>query len=124
MLHDREIQSPAKNEGLAHDAVCEGGIAIVGDRNRTGGVQWGEIAERSALARPSRGSDGKDIDDRAALGLSKPLDPLDRIDNWNRVGHGADRSKAASGSSSRAGRDRLFVRLAGLAQVHVQIDEA
>ncbi len=71
-----------------------------------------------------RGRDGKHIDDRAAFWLTQPLDPLDRIDHRNRVRHGADRSESARRSGGRAGRDRLFVRLAGFAQVHVQIDEA
>src|SRR5208282_4829657 len=100
------------------------GLAIVSDRDGSGGVQRSKVGERYALTRPGRGGNGKHIDDRAAFGLTKPLDPLHRIDNWNCVGHGADRSEATSGRGGRARRNRLFVRLAGLAQVHMQIDEA
>ncbi len=76
-----------------------------------------------ALAGAGRGGDGKDIDHGAALGLPQPLHPFDRIDDRGGVGHGADGSESARGRGRRAGSNRLFVRLAGLAQVNVQIDE-
>ncbi len=124
MLHDREIQFSAQDQRLAHDAVVENGLAVVGDRDGSGGLQRAEIGERGALAAAGRGRNGKHIDDGAALGLTQPLDPLDRIDNRNRIRHGADGSKSARSRSRGAGRNRLFVRLARLAQVHMQIDEA
>ena len=124
VLHHRKIQLSAENQRLAHDAVIEDGLAIVGRRNRSGGLQRAEVGERSALAGAGRGRNGKHIDDRAAFRLTKPFDPLHRIDHRNRVRHGADRGKSTGGSGGRARRDRLFVHLSGLAQVHVQIDKA
>ena len=47
MLHDREIQLSAQNQRLAHDAVFEDGLAVVGDRNCSGGVQRAKVGERS-----------------------------------------------------------------------------
>jgi len=77
MLHDREIQLATQNQRLAHNGVFEDGLAIIGNRDCSGGLQRAQIGEGSALARSRRGCDGKHVDDRAALGLTKPLDPLD-----------------------------------------------
>ena len=85
MLHDREIQLSAQQQSLAHNAVIEDGLAIVGDRNGSGGLQGAEVGKGGALAGARRGSNGKDIDDRAALGLTKPLDPLVPCWAWYRL---------------------------------------
>ncbi len=124
VLHDREIQLSAEKESLTHDVVFEDGLAVVGDGDRSGGVQRTEVGERGSLARSRGGGNGKDVDDGTAFRLAKPFDPLHRIDDWNSVGHGADRCKATGRRSGSAGCDGLLVPLPGLAQVHVQIDEA
>src|ERR1039458_9962814 len=71
-------------------STIEASAAVVVVRYCSGGVERTEVGERGSLAGPGRGGDGKHIDDGAAFGLTKPLDPLDRIDHWNCVGHGAN----------------------------------
>ena len=40
------------------------------------------------------------------------------------IGHRADGGESAGGSGRRSGRNRFFVRLPGLAQMHMQVDES
>ena len=50
MLHDGEIQLPGQNQRLAHDAVIEDGLAIVGDGDCSRGLERAEVGERGTLA--------------------------------------------------------------------------
>ena len=63
--------------------------------------------------RPGRGRGGPDPGEDARL-----------VEGRRRVRHGADRGEAAVHGRGEPGRDRLGVLVAGLAQVHVEIDEA
>ena len=124
VLHHRKIQLGAEAQRHAHHVIVENRLAVVGDGDRSGALQGAEIGERSAPAAARGGCDRKDVDHRPALGIPQPRHPLRRIDHGRGVGHGANRSESSGGSRGRSAGDGLFVTLARLAQVHVQVDEA
>src|ERR1035438_2236897 len=123
MLHDREIQFRAEAQSHAHDVVVENGLAVVGDGDRSRPLQGAEVGESSALAAPGGGGDGEDVDQGCALGIAEPCDPFRGVNYGRGVGHGADRGEASGSRGGGTGSDGLFVTLAGLAQVNVQVDE-
>ena len=68
---------------------------------------------------------GKDIDHRAALAAiaSSAVISGESL-TGDSVGHGADGSEASGGCRRGSGGDGFFVLLPGLAQMHMQVDEA
>src|ERR1039458_3554470 len=109
MLDNGEIQLTTQDERLAHDAVIENGLPVVGYGNRARALQSAEIREHGALATARGSGNRKDVDHAPAFGLSKPFHPVERIHDRNRVGHGANGSEAPSGGGGGSGRNRLFV---------------
>ena len=83
-----------------------------------------EVGKRASAAAARGGGDGKNVDDRFALGMAQPRDPFRSIDNRRCVGHAADGREASRSSGGGSAGDGFFVVLPGLAQVDVQVDEA
>jgi hypothetical protein len=110
----------APEEGGVHDA-----LAVVGEGHAAGLCQLRELGERLAPQAPRDGADGVHAHDALAGGLGEDVVGdgavvVDRV----RVGHARDGREAARGRRARAGGHRLLVLVAGLAQVHVDVDEA
>src|SRR5215467_854338 len=61
---------------------------------------------------------------RAAGRVTHPLSNCRRVVDRRGVGHGADGGKSSSGCSHRPACDSFLMRLARLAKVNVNIDEA
>jgi hypothetical protein len=111
-------------QGLAHDAVFEDGVAVVGDGHCAGGLDGRIVVDGLAL-RSARGrGDGKDANGRAALRRLHPAGNLRRVVHRDGVGHGRNGGESARRGRRRAGGDGLLVALAGLAQVDVHVDQA
>ena len=84
--------------------------------------ELGELGTREALG---HGADRHDLGQAAgAAEVEHALGGLGRVGDGARVGHGEDRRVAARRSGCRAAGDGLGVLAAGLAQVHVEVDEA
>src|SRR4029077_827664 len=83
-----------------------------------------EVGEHCPFAGMGSGGNREHVYYRTALRLLQPRDPLRRVDNRLRVGHAADGSKSSRSGGSGASGNSFLVSLAGLAQVHMQVDEA
>ncbi len=109
---------------MAHDRVAEDRLAVVGEGHGACPLERGEVSELFAMAADGCSGNRKDVHVRAARGIEHPAGDFSRVIHGAGVGHGADGGKAAGGCGHGAAGDRLFVGLAGLAQVNVNIDEA
>ena len=67
VLDDAEAHARGGGEGLAHHAVFEDGVAVVGDGHGAGGLERGIVVEGLALGAAGSCGDGEDADGRAAL---------------------------------------------------------
>ena len=67
---------------------------------------------------------GKDVHVGAARGIEHPARDVRRVIHGAGVRHGADGGKSAGGGGHGAAGNGLFVRLSGLTQVDVNINEA
>ena len=123
VLNDREADLGRQRKGLAHDVVVEDRFAVVAEGDGASLAQSLVVAEFFSLAAQRGRSNRKDVDHRAALAVLHPARDGRRIIHRARVGHGAHRGESAHGRSRRTGGNRFFVRLARLAQVHVQINK-
>src|SRR6266550_1403666 len=124
MLNYRKINLGGGPQSLVHDLITQDGLTVIGDSDGSCALQSTKVGKHSAFAGTGRGRHRKNVDHRAALPLLHPFDPFRRIQNWVRVWHAADRSESASRGSCSPGGDTLFVNLAGLAQVNMQINKA
>ena len=124
VLDDGEVETGRRPQRVAHHGVAEDGTAVVADCDPAGALQGSEISKHGALAGMGRGDNREHVDHSAAFRLLNPGNPFGRIDNRRRVRHAANGSEAASSSSGSSGCDALFVALARLTQVDVQINEA
>ena len=123
VLDDAQAHARRGGQRLAHHAVFQNRMAVVGDGHGARGLERGIVVERLAL-RSARGrGDGKDANRRAALRRLHPAGNLRRIVHRDGVGHGGHGGKAARRCRRRAGGDGLLVALARLAQVHVHVDQ-
>ena len=98
---------------------------IVGDRDAAGVLELGDVGQLLALL-PARHR--ADRIDAREVGLGRLLQDVlgDAGVVVHRIGvrHAGDGGEAAGHRRGRAGRDRLLVLLARLAQVHVHVDQA
>ena len=124
MLDDAEADAGCSGEGLAHHAIFEDGVAVVGDGDGAGGFERGEVVECFAFGTAGGCGDGEDADARAAFGGEHPAGDFGRVVDGNGVGHGRDGGESACGCCGGAGGDGFFVALAGLAEMDVNVDEA
>ena len=110
-----------------HDAGVVHAVAVVAEdpHRRPGARHEAELGELGALEALGHGADRHDLGQAAgAAEVEHALGGLGRVGDGARVGHGEDRGVAARRSGGRAGGDGLGVLAAGLAQVHVEVDEA
>ena len=124
VLHHRNLQPGGGAQGIAHQPVVENRLAVVGHGHRAGSLERGKIRQLLSQAADGRRGDGKDVDQRAALRSLHPARDLRRVVDRHGVGHGADGGESAGRRRRSSGGDGLLVGLSGLAQMHVQIDEA
>ena len=124
-----------RDEGSPHIARIAGGVA----QDARAGDRRAVVAERDAAriaqemircqfepgARAGDRPDGIHARARRGLGAAHHVgDDRGRIQGRFGVGHASHGGETAGDRGGRAGGDRFFTRLAGLAQVHVHIDEA
>ena len=62
VLHHGKIQLRAQAQRHAHDVIFEDGLAVIGNRHRSGALQGREVGQRSAAAAARGGADGKNVD--------------------------------------------------------------
>ena len=124
VLYHWQPQGRRRAQRLAHHVFFQNRFAIVGHRHCAGALQCFEIGELLAGAAHRGGRDREHIDYRAAIRMLHPGGDFRRIIHRRGVGHGANGSESASRRRRRSAGDALLVRLPGLAQVHVQINEA
>ena len=124
VLRQRDVEIGQVLEGPPRDGRVGHRVAVVRNGHRA------RIAQARELGQVAAGAADRDAGDRQhpRVGSGRRVehagDQHRRINRRRRVGHRADRREAAARRGPRAGRDRLLVLLAGLAQVHVQVDEA
>ncbi len=124
VVDDRQTEHAGVLEGAAHEVRVGYGRAVVaeGDGARLGKLR--EVRQFAAGAAPGYAGDREDADSALRLrGAEDELDHAGGVDGWLGVGHGADGGEAAARRCERAGRDRLFVLEAGLAEMRVDVDE-
>ena len=124
MLGERDVEVGQVFEGAARDACVGDRVAVVGDGDRAGVAQAGQLSELAALTAERYGADRQDARGAAARGVEHAGDHRRGVDGWHGVGHRADGRETAAAGGGRAGRDRFFVLLAGDAEVGVEVDEA
>src|SRR5581483_3430914 len=109
----------------AHKLVVLHAAAIGGDSDAARALERSGGGDLLALLPGSDAPGGINPDDGIAVG--DILDELDRagvVRHRHGVGHADDGGETAGGGGARAARDGLLVRLAGLAEVDVNIDQA
>ncbi len=124
VLDNRKAQLSAQPQALAHDVVIENRPAVIGYSHRARALQAAKVREHRAFAGVRRGRNRKHVDHRASLRLAQPVHPLLRIDCRRCIRHAAHGREPARRSRRRAGRNRLFVCLPGLAQMDVQVNQS
>ncbi len=119
----------AKLAGVVHDAAHHAralhAVAVIGEGDHAVGNHVAHVGEHFAgevlraaarhvhAARAGRRRNGLDVLDRHRV-----------VDDRVGVGHRADRREAAVGRGARAGFDVFLLLEAGLAQMHVHVDQA
>ncbi len=119
----------AERQGVFHGAAVQAGVhhalAVVRERDAARFRQLGQLGQLLAAEIPRDRADRIDAHQALDLGLGEDVVRhravvVDRA----RVRHAAHGGEPAGGRGPRAGRDGLLVLLAGLAQVHVHVDES
>ena len=112
-------------DGAAHELVVLHAMAVVGDGDDAGALERAGGRELLALLPDGDAAGRIDVDDGAAFdGVVDVLDGAGVVGDRAGVRHADDGGESAGGGGPRAGLDGLLVRLAGLAQVHVDVDQA
>src|SRR5579863_4458467 len=124
MLNHTEAHAGRSGERLAHHAVFEDGMAIVGDCDGASGFQRGEVIEGLPFGTACGGGDGIDAHVRAAVWGKHPAGDFGCVIHRRGIGHRGDGCESAGGSSGGTRGDGLLVALSGLAQVHMNVDQA
>ena len=118
----------AERQRILHRAAVELGVhhgpPVVGERDAARLGQLGELGQLLPAEPPGHGTDWIDADRARGTRLGQDV-VRDRagVVGRLRVRHAADGGEAAGGGGAGAGLDRLLVLVAGLAQVHVHVDE-
>jgi hypothetical protein len=125
VLHHHEAVGAGVLQGAAHHARVGDAAAVVGDGDAARGAQVGHLRELATGLTAGDGADGVDAHEPvvAPLGDDHLGDGAVVVDGL-RVGHRAHHDEAPGGGGAGARDDVLFVLVARLAQVRVQVDEA
>ena len=123
---DGKVEHRGVLERAAHEHAVRDGLAVVGDGDDALGLHRADLGELDALEALRDGADREDADERRSPGCAgrRTRPSARRRATGMRVRHRADGREAARGRGARAGRDRLLVLEARLAEVRVQVDEA
>ena len=124
MRHHGDILPRRILHGLAIDLGVHDTLAILGHGDHPRRLHAGIIRSLLAQLTFGHGADLMDLDtaDRRSLILHQ-ADHLRAVRHGLGVGHGKDRGKAATGRGRHTGLHGFLLRLSGLAQMHVQIDQ-
>ena len=124
MIGNGNVERAGVFQRSAHQVTGDDGLAVVRDRDGPGAHHLPELGEPLALLADRDGADRMHARQSGAPRL--PHDESHcRLVVGDGIGirHRADRREPARRGRARAARHRLFVFVAGLAQMHVQIDE-
>src|SRR5579864_3256747 len=124
MLDYRQVERGRCDQSLAHDLVVEDGLAIIAQGHGPGALEGREVGELFTAAANGRSSNGEDIYVSAASGIKHPARDFRRVVHRVGIRHGADGGKSSGSRGHGAAGDGLFVRLTGLAEMDMNIDEA
>jgi hypothetical protein len=125
VLGERDVECSRVLQRSTHQLRVLHAVAVVGEQAHAGGGEFAEWHQGGAGA--AHGDARRRV--HVAETGSPPLG-ADELDHRYRVlrrfgvRHGHDRGESSEGRGSAAGLDRLGLLAAGLAKVHVQIDEA
>ena len=119
-----QVEGVSELHGPPHHPRVHHRLAVVGDRHHARRFHRSDGRQLLARAVLSDRADGKHVDD------GRPLRAFDDVARYRgvvvhrvRVWHGADGGESARGRRLRAALDRFGVLEAGLAKVHVHVDE-
>ena len=116
---------PGVFERAAHQQRRRHRPPVVGKGDAAGGLLLAELGELLALRADRHGADRIDARElRLGRLLQDELRDPGVVVHRIGVRHAGDGGEAAGHGGCRAGGDRLLVLLPGLAQVHVDVDEA
>ena len=125
VIHDREVEHRRVFARATHEFVGLDAIAVVGNGDDAHAFERADGCEGLTLHAHGDAAGGEDFDDGVtADSVVDELDGAGVVGDGGRVGHAHDGGEAAGGGGARAGADGLLVRLAGFAEVDVDIDEA
>ena len=124
MIGDGDVERAGVFQGGAHQVARDDGLPVVRNRHRAGAHHLAELRELLPLLADGDRADGIDPREpgKRRLAHDEPYGRLvvrDRIG----VGHGAHGREAAGGRRPGAARDGFDVLVAGLPQVHVDVDQ-
>src|SRR5882672_5035806 len=124
MIDHSKAEAPCVFHGPSHHSRVGNWSTVIRDGYDPCVFHLSHLSKFFAATTFSYRSDGKDVCEPGCLTLlnNKTCNRgivIDRI----RIGHGADARPAAGNCSRRTGRYRFLVFLAGLTQMHVEVDE-
>jgi hypothetical protein len=124
VVDHRNAEDPRVLERAAHQVRVRDRHAVVGDGDDS---RLAHLADLGEVLAPEPDGDGADRVDAGEPGLGGAFEdqPRDRgvVVHRIRVRHAGDRGEAAGDGGRGAGRDRLLVLVARLAEVHVRVDQ-
>ncbi len=124
VVHQRQVEHLRILAGAPHELVALDALAVVGDRHDPGALQRAGGRERLALQTDGDAAGRQHLDHGVAPdGVVDVLDRAGVVGDGRGVRHAHDGGEAAGGRGPGAGRDRLLVRLAGLPEMDMDIDE-
>jgi hypothetical protein len=125
VIHDGQVEHLGVFDGAAHEFVVLDAVAVVGDGDDAGAFERADGGEGLALHADGDAAGGENFHDGvAANGVVDVLDGAGVVGDGRRVGHAHDGGEPAGGGGAGAGGDGFLMRLAGLAEVDVDVDEA
>ena len=125
MVHEREVEHLGVFAGAAHELVGLDAVAVVGDGDDAGAFERADGSEGLALHAHGDATGRVNVDTGGACGgVLDELDGAGAVGHWGGVGHADHAGEAAGGGGAGAGLDSFLMRLAGLAEVNMNIHQA
>ena len=124
MIHDREVEHFGILDRAAHELVALHAFAIVGHGHDARILELPRWSELFAVHADSQATCCVDSDDCLSLDLiHNALDGARVVADRARVGHTNHAGETACGGRFRAAADVFLMRLPGISEMHVDVDE-
>ena len=119
-----EVEHLRVFDGAAHELVGLHAEAVVGERDDASFLERAVRGELLALHADGDAAGRVNAHGRGGTGGLDELDGAGVVGDGRGVGHAHHGGETAGGGGLRTGEDGLLVRLAGLAEMDVDVDEA